>query len=66
MKLTRTQREALIRIRECGPEAWCNGRRAGGAIARMFDRMAERGLCTPPPYTITEEGRRAIEEDGAQ
>ncbi len=54
--LTRQQAEALVRIRDKGPAAWCNGRRAGGAVARMFGRMASLGLCTRAPYRITAPG----------
>lgn len=61
MKLTSKQRAGLIRIRDRGPTAWCNGGRTGGAISRMFDRMAAAGLCTRPPHEITDEGRKALE-----
>lgn len=59
-KLTKKQVAALRRIRDHGPYAWCNGGRAGGAIARMFHRMADSGLCTRAPYTITDKGREAL------
>jgi len=58
--LTEQQARGLRRIRDLGPMAWCDGGRAGGAIGRMFDRMAQRGLCTPVPHTITDLGREAI------
>ena len=53
----------LLRIRDRGPEAWCEGirGRTGGAISRMFDRMGAMGLCTPAPHTITDLGRRAVQ-----
>lgn len=59
--LTATQRAALIRVRDNGPLAWCAGSRAGGAVSRMFDRLAEKGLVTKPPHEITEAGRRALQ-----
>lgn len=60
-RLTRKQAEGLRRIRDLGPMAWCSGGcRAGGAIARMFDRMAEAGLCTPAPHYITNKGQEAL------
>lgn len=58
--LTRKQAEGLRRIRDLGPMAWCNGGRAGGAISRMFDRMAADGLCTKAPHHITDKGREAV------
>lgn len=66
MKLTATQRAALIRIRDNGPFAWCHGGRAGGATSRMFDRMARIGLCTRAPHEITEVGRAALLPPKAQ
>ena len=64
MKLTRAQHDGLIRIRDKGPMAWSSGvrGRSGGAISRMFDRMAELGLCTRAPHQITEAGRQALAE----
>lgn len=59
-RLTKRQREALIRVRDRGPSAWCRGSRAGGAVARMFDRLEEMGLVTKPPYQITAAGRAAV------
>ena len=59
--LTLQQLEALIRIRDRGPCGWDFGiGRAGGAVSRMFDRMAEAGLCTPPPHKITKLGRKVV------
>jgi len=62
MRLTTAQLDGLQRIRDQGPGAWCPGTksRAGGAVSRMFDRMAVAGLCTPPPHTITPVGRKAL------
>lgn len=63
MKLRRTWYDALVRILEHGPEAWCvsiHGR-TGGARKRMFARMIERGYCTRPPYKTTMTGRRYID-----
>lgn len=61
MQLNAKQAAALIRIRDHGSTAWCQGQgRAGGAVSRMFDRMVAAGLCTPPPYTITDKGRQAL------
>jgi hypothetical protein len=63
MKLTTTQIDGLRRIRDRGPLAWCEGNsREGGSVSRMFDRMVGQGLCTPPPYEITERGRAALAE----
>lgn len=58
-RLTAQQAEGLRRILR-GPEYWCAGGRAGGAIARMFDRMADDGLCTKAPHRITKPGRAAL------
>jgi hypothetical protein len=58
--LTDAQARGLRRIRDLGSMAWCDGYRAGGAIARMFERMVRRGLCTPVPYQITDLGREAV------
>lgn len=58
--LNRTQAEALKRIRDRGPEAWCGGGRAGGATGRMFDRMTTAGLCTRPPHQVTLKGHAAL------
>ncbi len=61
MKLTREQIEGLRRVRDGGPYAWCKGRgRAGGAVSRMFERMADMGLVTRAPHEITEKGRVAL------
>lgn len=61
--MTRAQYFALKRIRDEGPSEWVRGvrSRAGGAISRMFDRMAEGGWCTTPPYKITTVGKRAMD-----
>ena len=59
----RTQAEALRRIRDRGPEAWCYGKgRAGGAVSRLFDRMAVDGYCTRAPHRITKRGRDWLNE----
>lgn len=64
--LTRTQIEALIRIRDQGPLAWCKGRgRAGGAVSRMFDRMEIMGLVTSAPHRLTEHGRQVLQHCAA-
>ena len=50
-------------IRDLGPTAWCHGAgRAGGAIARMFDRMRDAGLITGPPYKPTAMALKALAE----
>lgn len=64
LKLTRTQIDALVRIRDRGPYAWCPGGRAGGATSRMFERMAEIGLCSLPPIEITTLGRKILTARG--
>lgn len=61
MNVTWVQYEALKRIRDKGPDAWCQGGRAGGATGRMFDRMAKAGWCTEPPHRITDKGRYLLE-----
>jgi len=58
--LSKPQREALRRILDSGPNAWNVGPRTGGAVARMFQRMVTEGLCTGPPYEITDKGRSAL------
>lgn len=58
MSTERTQAEALRRIRDRGSLAWCEGKgRAGGAVSRVFRRLVNDGLCTKPPYEITDAGR---------
>lgn len=57
--LTKPQADGLRRIMR-GPECWCAGSRAGGAVGRMFDRMALAGLCTSAPHYITSRGRKAL------
>lgn len=60
--LTRTQAAALRRIRDHGPCTWCKGLgRAGGAVSRMFDRLALLGLATVPPHEITKHGRNVLD-----
>jgi len=52
--LTKTQIEAMVRIRDRGPSAWCAGKgRAGGAVSRMFDRLRDLGMVEGPPYRCT-------------
>lgn len=65
MTITRAQRDALIRVRDRGPEAWAYGvkSRAGGATSRMFDRLVELGLVSKPPYEVTEAGHAALKWD---
>lgn len=63
--LTRRQIDGLRRIRDRGPEAWCDGGRAGGATSRMFDRLTALGLCTRPPHAITTFGRNVLDEIAA-
>jgi len=59
--MTKTQLDALRRIRDGGALAWCAGkRRGGGSVARMFDRLAAEGYCTPAPHEITDKGRAAL------
>lgn len=54
---------AIRRVREIGPEAWCDGRgRAGGAVSRMFDRLVAAGLLKGPPYEATPFGIKALEQ----
>lgn len=61
--LTKAQIDGLIRIRDRGPLAWCEWRgRAGGAVARMMDRLVAAGLLTGPPYEITKLGRTRLED----
>jgi len=67
-RLSKAQKEALERVRDKGPHAWARGKgRAGGAVARMFERMVVAGLVSGPPYEITEAGRAALtrESEGA-
>lgn len=60
-RLTRTQADALRRVRDRGSLAWCMGKgRAGGAVARMFHRLREDGLVSGPPYVVTLYGRRVL------
>jgi hypothetical protein len=63
VKLTAQQRRALEAARDQGG-AWYGSKglgRAGGAYARMCERLAERGLVeAKPPYAITAEGLAAL------
>ena len=62
-RLTRTEADALTRIRDHGSSWWCYGHsRSGGAVARMFRRMADLGLCTKAPYIITDKGLAVLRE----
>lgn len=63
MNLTKTAKEALVRVHTRGPLAWCEGGRAGGATARMFDRLQRAGYVTEPPYELTWMGREAIAKE---
>ncbi len=59
--LTRTQADALRRVRDHGSDAWCKGfGRAGGAVSRMFDRLRHDGLVSGPPYIVTPYGLRVL------
>ena len=63
MNLTTSQREAIARIRDRGPTAWCDGVRGltSGAIRRMFARLVAAGLVEGPPYRPTPAGLEALE-----
>ena len=62
IKLTRAQEEALVRVRDRGPYAWCAGvGRAGGAVARLFERLADQGLVSRAPHKITKAGRALVQ-----
>ncbi len=59
----KNQADALRRIRDHGCLAWCEGKgRAGGAVSRLFDRMAKDGYCTRAPHEITKKGRAWLDE----
>lgn len=61
--LTSAMVHRLQLIRDLGSGAWCHGAgRAGGAIARMFDRMRDAGLVTGPPFVPTEKALKALAE----
>lgn len=63
--LTKAQIEALVRVRDRGSLAWCAGLgRAGGAVSRMFERMAEQGLVTRVPYEVTKLGADVLRAGG--
>lgn len=63
IRLTKPQIFGLRRIRDRGPMAWDDGNKRKAAHTRlMFERLADEGLCTSFPYTITDAGRRAIDE----
>lgn len=62
VKLTKRQAEGLRRIRDHGPQAWDTGiGRAGGAVGRMFCRLAKLGMCSHAPYTITQYGSDVLD-----
>jgi hypothetical protein len=62
MSAESNQADALRRIRDRGPMAWCEGKgRAGGAVSRLFDRMTSEGLCTRPPHQITAKGHEWLD-----
>lgn len=61
VKLNANRVAALIRVRDLGPGAWCDGfGRAGGAVSRMFDDMAAQGLVSRAPHFVTAKGLQAI------
>lgn len=63
--MTRTQLEALRRIRDGGSGAWCGGRRrSGGAVSRMFKQLVRLGYCSTPPHEITAAGRKLLQDAG--
>jgi hypothetical protein len=68
VQLTRNQADALRRIRDQGPDAWAISAMSdkGAALAKMFDRMADRGLCTRFPYRIMPAGREALDRFDAR
>ena len=60
-KITKRQKEALIAARDKGGAIHVQGSRAGGAIRRMCEALADRGLVeSSPPFAITESGRAAL------
>jgi hypothetical protein len=60
--MNKTQADGLRRIRDRGQDAWIEGQhRAGGSVARMFERMTDLGYCTVWPCVITEAGRKALD-----
>jgi hypothetical protein len=60
---TRAQLLGMARIRVYGSTGWCKFQaRAGGAISRMFDRMANTGWVTKPPIELTPVGNRVLDE----
>ncbi len=60
-KLNARQKEALIAARDKGGAFYVRGSRAGGAIRRMCEALAARGLVeTSPPFNITDAGRSAL------
>lgn len=60
--LTRTQADAMKRVRERGSLAWAEGKgRAGGAVSRMFDHLKRCGLVIGPPYEVSAFGLRVLE-----
>lgn len=60
LKLRRTWFDALVKIRDFGPAAWCDHIRARGARQMMLRRMVSCGYVTPPPYTVTAHGHKYI------
>lgn len=62
LTLTTQQLRTLQDICDRGPYAWCDGvrSRAGGARARMCDRLVSAGLLKGPPYAVTAAGRLAL------
>jgi hypothetical protein len=61
--LRRTWHDALIRIRDLGPEAWnlSAGGKASSSRSKMFRRMMNCGYVTKPPFTITPLGERYVQ-----
>lgn len=59
--LTKQQRYALMATFTKGAAFYGVRRRAGGAYARMCQRLAERGyLDAQPPHALTPKGREAL------
>ena len=60
---TTRQLEALAAAVEKGGAAYLRGRRMGGALRRMIDRMVNAGLLEDcPPWPATDAGRARYAE----
>jgi hypothetical protein len=60
VKFTDAQIRALIPLRNGAFAQSPTRSRTGGARRRMFDRLVSEGICTGPPFYLTETGLKQL------